>query len=105
MAKKSRIGVHLDENYQGDGVRIATTPQQGQEPVIAGSPADKAGLKAGDVILEIDGNPMSQPSELIVTIRSKAPGDRVSVKYQRGGQEKTTTVTIDSVPVPTPQPS
>ena len=105
MAKKSRIGVHLDENYQGDGVRIATTPQQGQEPVISGSPADKAGLKAGDVILEIDGHPMSQPSELIVTIRSKAPGDRVSVKYQRGGQEKTTTVTIDSVPVPTPQPS
>ncbi|MEU8267375.1 trypsin-like peptidase domain-containing protein [Sphaerisporangium sp. NPDC049002] len=104
-AKKSRIGVQLDENYQGDGVRIATATQQGQEPVIPGGPADKAGLKAGDVILEIDGTPMTQPSELIVTIRSKAPGDKVTVKYQRGGQEKTATVIIDAVPVPTPQPS
>ncbi|GAA3823057.1 hypothetical protein GCM10022226_49490 [Sphaerisporangium flaviroseum] len=104
-AKKSRIGVHLDENYQGDGVRIAATPQAGQEPVISGGPADKAGLQAGDVILEVDGTPVSQPSELIVTIRSKAPGDKVTLKYQRGGQEKTTTVTIDAVPVPTPQPS
>ncbi|WP_405141595.1 trypsin-like peptidase domain-containing protein [Sphaerisporangium sp. NBC_01403] len=104
-AKKSRIGVQLDENYQGDGVRIATATQQGQEPVIPGGPADKAGLKAGDIILEIDGTPMTQPSELIVTIRSKAPGDKVTVKYQRGGQENTATVIIDAVPVPTPQPS
>ncbi|MFC4587435.1 S1C family serine protease [Sphaerisporangium corydalis] len=104
-AKKSRIGVHLDENYQGEGVRIATAPQDGQEPVISGGPADKAGLKAGDVILEVDGTPVTQPSELIVTIRSKAPGDKVTVKYQRGGQEKTVTMVIDAVPVPTPQPS
>jgi putative serine protease PepD len=104
-AKKSRIGVQLDESYQGDGVRIASGSQQGQEPVVAGGPADKAGLKAGDVILEIDGTPVTQPSELIVTIRNKAPGDRVAIKYQRDGGQKTVTVTIDAVPVPTPQPS
>ncbi|MDH2429860.1 trypsin-like peptidase domain-containing protein [Sphaerisporangium sp. TRM90804] len=104
-AKRSRIGVHLDENYEGDGVRIATSPQQGQEPVIAGGPADKAGLRAGDVIMEVNGNPVGQPSELIVSIRSRAPGDKVTIKYQRDGEEKTTVVTIDAGPVPTPQPS
>ncbi|WP_248963711.1 S1C family serine protease [Sphaerisporangium perillae] len=104
-AKKSRIGVSIDENYQGDGVRIATSSSQGQQPVTPGGPADKAGLKAGDVILEIDGTPVTQPSELIVTIRSKAPGTKVTIKYQRDGSERTTSVTIDAVPVPTPQPS
>ncbi|MFC6081399.1 trypsin-like peptidase domain-containing protein [Sphaerisporangium aureirubrum] len=104
-AKKSRIGISLDENYQGEGVRIATEASQGLEPVIPGGPADKAGLKAGDIILEIDGTPMTQPSELIVTIRSKAPGSKVAVKYQRDGQVRTATVTVDAVAVPTPQPS
>ncbi|GAA1277787.1 trypsin-like peptidase domain-containing protein [Sphaerisporangium rubeum] len=104
-AKKSRIGVQLDENYQGEGVRIATEAVAGQEPVIPGGPADKAGLKAGDIILEIDGNPMTQPSELIVTVRSKAPGTKINVKYQRNGETRTTSLTVDAVSVPTPQPS
>ncbi|GGL08498.1 hypothetical protein Sme01_12920 [Sphaerisporangium melleum] len=104
-AKKSRIGVSIDESYQGDGVRIATDSTGGLQPIVAGGPADKAGLKPGDIILEIDGNPVTQPSELIVTVRSKAPGDKVTVKYRRDGGERSTTVTIDAVPVPTPQPS
>ncbi|WP_214412660.1 S1C family serine protease [Sphaerisporangium fuscum] len=104
-AKKSRIGVSLDPDYQGEGVRIASTTQQGLQPVVPGGPADKAGLKPGDVILELDGSPVSQQSELIVTIRSKAPGDKVVIKYRRGSQERTTTVIVDAVAVPTPQPS
>jgi putative serine protease PepD len=104
-AKKSRIGVHLDEKYTGEGVRIAPTTVDGQQPVIPGGPADKAGLKAGDVILELDGNPVSQASELIVAIRSKAPGEKVTITYRRGSEEATTTVIVDAVAVPTPQPS
>ncbi|GII66544.1 hypothetical protein Skr01_66290 [Sphaerisporangium krabiense] len=104
-AKKSRIGVQLDPDYQGDGVRIAPAPLQGQDPVVPGGPADKAGLKAGDVIMEIDGHPVSDQSELIVTIRSKAPGDTVTLKFRRDGRDMTARVTVDAVAVPTPQPS
>ncbi|GII85864.1 hypothetical protein Ssi03_38540 [Sphaerisporangium siamense] len=104
-AKKSRIGVQLDPDYQGEGVRIAPAPLQGQEPVVRGGPADKAGLKAGDVIMEIDGQPVSDQSELIVAIRSKAPGDTVTLKFRRDGRDMTARVTIDAVAVPTPQPS
>ncbi|WP_245967083.1 S1C family serine protease [Sphaerisporangium album] len=104
-AKKSRIGVQLDPDYQGEGVRIATTAEQGQPPVVPGGPADKAGMKPGDVILAIDGNPVSDQAELIVAIRSKAPGDTVTLKFRRDGRDMTASVTIDAVPVPTPQPS
>ena len=45
-------------------------------------------------------------NELIALIRNKAPGEKLTVKYQRGGQEKTATVTVGAAPVePTPQPS
>jgi len=105
VAKTSRIGITIDTNYTGEGVRIATVPVQGEETVEKGGPADKAGLKPGDVITAIDGRPMISGDQLIVTIRSKAPGDKIKVTYRRGGEEKTTTVEVGAQSVPNPQPS
>ncbi|MFO7250670.1 MAG: trypsin-like peptidase domain-containing protein [Actinomycetes bacterium] len=104
VAKTPRIGITIDQTYSGEGVRIATGAFQGQEPVEKGGPADKAGLKPGDVILAIDGKPMLSGDQLIVTIRSKAPGDKIKVTYRRDGEEKTTTVEVGAT-VPNPQPS
>ncbi|MEV5411642.1 trypsin-like peptidase domain-containing protein [Thermopolyspora sp. NPDC052614] len=105
VAKTSRIGISIDTSYTGDGVRIATQANPGQEAVESGGPADKAGLKPGDVIVGIDGKPVISGDQLIVTIRSKAPGDKIKVTYRRDGEEKTTTVTVGSAPAPRPQPS
>jgi len=105
VAKTSRIGITIDVNYTGEGVRIATVPVQGQETVEKGGPADKAGLKPGDIITAIDGRPMISGDQLIVTIRSKAPGEKIKVTYRRGGEEKTTTVEVGAQSVPNPQPS
>ncbi|MCG5216679.1 trypsin-like peptidase domain-containing protein [Streptosporangium soli] len=104
-AKTSRIGISIDPGYQGQGVRIASDPERGVAPVESGGPADKAGLKPGDVITELNGTPVQNSQELMVQIRSMAPGDKLSVKFQRGGQEKSTTVVIAAGAVPTPQPS
>lgn len=104
-AKTSRIGISIDVTYTGEGVRIASEAQQGLPPVEEGGPADKAGLKPGDIILEVDGTAVQNSQELIVLIRSKAPGDRIQVRFQRGGQELTTTVEVAAAPVPIPQPS
>ncbi|SDQ45178.1 S1C family serine protease [Thermostaphylospora chromogena] len=104
-AKTSRIGIRIDVTYTGEGVRIASEAEQGLSPVEEGGPADKAGLKPGDIILEVDGTAVQNSQELIVLIRSKAPGDRIQVRFQRGGQELTTTVEVAASSVPVPQPS
>jgi putative serine protease PepD len=61
---------------------------------VAGGPAQKAGLKSGDVITSFDGKPISGPDELIVAIRGKAPGDRVQIAYTRGSQRATTQLVL-----------
>ncbi|WP_062443013.1 S1C family serine protease [Herbidospora daliensis] len=104
-ARTSRIGITIDQNYQGQGVRIADAPDRGVPPITPQGPADKAGLRAGDVILEVDGQPISDSRELIVTIRSKTPGDRVPFKYSRAGAERTVDVVIGAAPAPSAQPS
>ncbi len=104
-ARTSRIGITIDQNYQGEGVRIADAPRPGVPPITPQGPADKAGLRAGDVILEVDGQPISDSRELIVTIRSKTPGDRVPFTYTRAGAERTVDVVIGAAPAPSAQPS
>ncbi|MGW0804354.1 S1C family serine protease, partial [Nonomuraea sp. NPDC002799] len=104
-AKRPKIGIVLDKDYKGQGVRIASEPSGGRQPVDANGPADKAGLKAGDVILEIDGLTLQDGNELIALIRSKAPGAKVAVKYQRAGQERTATLVVVAEDGPTPSPS
>ncbi|MEV0622876.1 trypsin-like peptidase domain-containing protein [Nonomuraea sp. NPDC050404] len=104
-AKRPKIGIVLDKDYRGVGVRINSEPAGGQQPVTEGGPADQAGLKAGDVILEIDGLALQDGNELIALIRSKEPGSKISIKFQRDGQERTATLTVVAEEGPTPTPS
>ncbi|MDA0634153.1 trypsin-like peptidase domain-containing protein [Nonomuraea sp. MCN248] len=103
-AKRPKIGVVLDTDYRGEGVRIASGNQNGRPPIDEGGPAEKAGLKAGDVILEVDGLRLQDGNELIALIRSKAPGAKIQIKYERDKQEHTATLVV-SADAPTPTPS
>lgn len=51
------------------------------------SPAAKAGLKAGDILIEFDGKKIDNLYDFTYALRSKQPGDEVPVKVQRGGAE------------------
>ncbi len=82
------IGAGLDPAYQGAGVRLAS--------VTAGGPAAAAGLRAGDVITAIDGQPVSRTDELIVDIRKNLPGQVVQLTYLRDGRRATASVTLGS---------
>jgi putative serine protease PepD len=90
------IGACIDMAYQGGGARIATDGSQTCKSgtIVPGGPAEKAGLKAGDIITSFDGRPISGSDELIMAIRAKSPGDRVQVAYTRGSQRSTTLLTL-----------
>ena len=89
------IGVILDRQFEGDGVRILQerTANSG-DPVDPGGPADKAGVKAGDVIVEFDGRKVTDPDDLVVAIRAKSVGDKVSLKVRRGNETISLTLTL-----------
>jgi putative serine protease PepD len=66
--------------------------------VRSGTPASKAGLRAGDVIVSIDGTKVSSADELRSAISAHKPGERVSVTYVRSGKRHTVSVTLASRP-------
>ncbi len=89
------IGVLLDQRYQGEGVQVSTDAQSGTPAVTPDGPADAAGIRPGDVILSIDGRPVTESDELIVAIRAKAPGDAVTLRVRTGDQERDVRVVLD----------
>jgi putative serine protease PepD len=63
-----------------------------------GTAAEKAGLKAGDVVTALDDHQIATGDDLSAAINSYKPGDQIKVTYQRGGSEHTTTVTLGTRP-------
>jgi len=73
------------------GVRLAQAPVKGGckiDEVIKGGPADKAGLKDGDIIIEADGKKIDGPDALRRILAKKKPGDVLKLKILRGDKKK-----------------
>ena len=68
------------------------------QAVTAGGPAASAGLRPGDVITKIDGEPAVSNLQLQELTLTKKPGDTVSIGYTRNGQSATATVTLAAQP-------
>jgi len=90
------IGIMIDTSYQGDGVKIADAPQNGSAPITKGGPADKAGLRAGDVILTFDGRPVTGPDEFVVAIRARSVGEQAILTVRRGKSQLTVKMTLQA---------
>ncbi|MGW1958491.1 trypsin-like peptidase domain-containing protein [Streptomyces sp. NPDC001920] len=90
------IGVTLDMDYTGDGARVGTKGRDGGPAVTKGGPGDKAGIRPGDVITEVDGQRVHSGEELIVKTRAHRPGDRLELTLERGGKERTISLTLGS---------
>jgi putative serine protease PepD len=85
--KHALLGVDINDDPNG-GALITM--------VVSGSAAAKAGLRAGDVITQVDQATIEDGATLSEVIRAHNPGDKVTVHYTRGGAERTTTVTLGS---------
>ena len=58
------------------------------------SPASKAGLKAGDIILKFDGRPVGDSDDLGIVLKNKTPGQEVKLEVKRGDETMTLKLTL-----------
>ncbi|MEI6234956.1 MAG: PDZ domain-containing protein [Planctomycetota bacterium] len=59
-----------------------------------GSPAQTAGIKAGDTILELAGKPIKNAKDYLDALESLKPGDETTLKFQRDGKDQTIKITL-----------
>jgi membrane-associated protease RseP (regulator of RpoE activity) len=89
-------GVPSGRALLGVGVESATDGGRGVRitRVVAGSPAEDAGLETGDIITKVDDTEIGDAPELVRTIGSHDPGDTVTITYQRDGESNTVEATL-----------
>jgi S1-C subfamily serine protease len=66
--------------------------------VVPASPADRGGLREGDVIVEIAGTPVRDSDDVSAVVNARRPGDRVPVVVERGGERRTLNVELGTQP-------
>ncbi len=81
------FGVIPEFGQPGEGVKLGG--------VRADSPAEKAGLQAGDLIVRFDGKVVRNLEDFVFVLRGKRAGDRVEVVYRRGTDMRTTSAVLD----------
>jgi S1-C subfamily serine protease len=85
------LGVQLDRRTDGgSGALVAE--------VVAGSAAAKAGIKVDDVVVAVDGQPITGQAALIATIRDLSPGDSTNVSLVRDGKPLDISVVLGERP-------
>jgi putative serine protease PepD len=88
------IGVTLDARFTGSGAKVGSP--NGGTAVAPGGPAAGAGIRAGDIIVAVDGERITTADELIVAIRRRLPGQRITLSYLRGGVRHTVSLVLAS---------
>ncbi len=77
--RQASLGTVPDFSYQGNGVRV--------DDVIAGSPAQQAQLRTGDILMQLVGKPISDLASYANILRTLVPGQTVELRYRRAEQE------------------
>lgn len=93
------LGIEFDQDlkpYQlkemgiPGGATVATVPEDGA--------SYKAGIRANDIILQVDNDKVLTSNDLLLTMYRRSPGDSVTVKYMRGGKENSATIKLNDMP-------
>jgi S1-C subfamily serine protease len=83
------------ESFKLQGTRGALIAE-----VERGGPADKAGVKPGDVLVEVEGRPVADPTSMLNLIAALAPGNTARMKLKRAGKDVDATIRVGTRPKP-----
>ncbi|MFW6221216.1 MAG: DegQ family serine endoprotease [Fibrobacterota bacterium] len=91
------LGVQISDIDQDKREALGLKTRKGVliNDIFAGQPADKAGIKVGDVVISIDGRRTESANELMFAVAGIAPGKKVPVKIVRNGKEMTMQVVLE----------
>ena len=78
--RRASLGTMPDFGFEGPGVRV--------QQVMPGSAAEDAGIAAGDVIVALDGEPVTDLRSFSELLKARSPGDAVEVTVVRDGVER-----------------
>lgn len=93
------LGASVTDVTGDDGVADGATVGAHIEEVVAGGAADKAGLKAGDVVTGFEGVRITGKTDLTAQVRSLAAGATATVTYVRDGKTAEVTVTLGTLEI------
>lgn len=92
------VSVVSVEDALREGVEIAEDSGVYLARVVTGSPAYQAGLREGDVIVSIDGQPAEEVVDLLAELEMKQPGDMLVVQARRNGESLTAEIQLGTMP-------
>src|SRR3989449_6829450 len=100
------IGVEVQEITPpvAESFKLGTTRGALIAGVLRGGPADRAGGRPGDVLLEVQGKPVADPAAMLNLIAALAPGSAATMKVKRQGQDMDASVTVGRRPKPQARP-
>jgi serine protease DegQ len=96
------IGVEVQEITPAvaESFKLRTTRGALIAGVLRGGPADKAGVKPGDVLVEVEGRPVADPTSMLNLIAALPPGNSAKMKLKRAGRDLDASVTVGRRPKP-----
>ena len=93
-------GEEIDRGYLGVETSDPVDGGDGAEvrDVVPGGPAERAGLRPGDIIKKVAGADVKEPADVAAAIETKAPGDEVEIEVERAGGDEEIDVTLGERP-------
>jgi pimeloyl-ACP methyl ester carboxylesterase len=90
LARRGFLGTAVAPAEGGEGVLV--------DRVLPGSTAEEAGLRPGDVILAVDGSPVTDPPAFVALVGGKVEGETLSIRFRRDGEEQTEALSLKARP-------
>ncbi len=102
--RRALLGVSLQDVASEDAEALSLPDVSGAliQTVAARGPADRAGIRMGDVIVAVDGERVGQANDLQHIVALKEPGDRVRITLYRDGEPMDVTVRLEELEYPRP---